>query len=289
MVSRCEGFVSGGELVHLWTRGLVADELCGCGQPFSTCPFWGEVGRVAFGGWGRLDADEVVRLQRMVDRNRYIIFMLAPWLSARYRRDRDRYVAILDRLYRALGQQDGIVVDSSKHASTAFLLRRVPSVDLRVVHLVRDSRGVAFSLLKKVRRPEVVEGGAFMFRASPWRAGAQWFAFNLLFQVLRRLGTRSVLVRYEQLVEHPQRQIADIVSFAGRPAGSDTLGFIDPPNVDLGVDHMVAGNPMRFQHGSFTLKIDEAWRASMLPRDRSVTTLLTWPLLAAYGYLGRRP
>ena len=116
--------------------------------------------------------------------------MLWPVLSPRYRRDLVRYVAILDRLYRAIRQVggDAIVVDSSKHASTAFLLRRVPSVRLRVVHLVRDSRGVAFSLLKKIRRPETLDG-ALMFRASPWRAGAEWSAFNALFHLLGLIGT----------------------------------------------------------------------------------------------------
>jgi hypothetical protein len=286
MVSRCDGFVSAGEVVHLWERGVVADELCGCGRAFSACPFWTEVGRVAFGGWDRLDADEVVRLQRKVDRNRYIFFMLAPRLAPRYGRDLIRYVAILDRVYRALGDQGPVVVDSSKHASTAFLLRRVPSVDLRVVHLVRDSRGVAYSLLKKVRRPEVVGGSAFMFRASPWKAATQWSAFNLLFTLLRSLGTPTVLMRYERLVEHPRRSIGEVLGLAGRSVDPNGLGFIDGRNVDLGVDHMVAGNPMRFEQGPFELRVDEVWRASMRPRDRSVTTLLTWPLLVAYGYLG---
>lgn len=288
MLSRCDGFVSAGEVVHLWSRGVAGDELCGCGRAFSACPFWTEVGRDAFGGWDRLDPEEVVRLQRRVDRNRYIFFMVFPWLSARYRRDLERYVAILDPVYRALGGRGSVVVDSSKHPSTAFLLRQVPSVDLRVVHLVRDSRGVSFSLLKKVRRPEVVNARAFMFRASPWRSAAQWSAFNLLFQLLSFLGTPSRLVRYEGLVEEPRRSIGAILRLAGRQATQAELGFIDGSNVELGVDHMVAGNPMRFEHGPFALRLDDAWRTSMRMPDRWITTLLTWPLLAAYGYLRRR-
>ena len=45
------GVCSAGELVHLWQRGVLDDELCGCGEPFSRCGFWTEVGRRAFGGW----------------------------------------------------------------------------------------------------------------------------------------------------------------------------------------------------------------------------------------------
>jgi hypothetical protein len=286
MLGQTHGHVSAGEITHLWRRGLSANDLCGCGERFADCPFWTEVGRVAFGGWAALDAGETLDLQHRVDRNRYIIFMLWPALSSRYRRDLSRYVAILDRLYRAIRQVggDAVVVDSSKHASTAFLLRRVPSVRLRVVHLVRDSRGVAFSLLKKVRRPETLDQGALMFRASPWRAGAEWSIFNGLFHILGMTGIPRILVRYETLVGQPRETLTGILAFGRGAADEDPLTFIDGSTVALGVDHSVAGNPMRLSHGSFELQVDAAWHTSMRPRDRRITTFMTWPLLARYGY-----
>jgi hypothetical protein len=287
MLGQSEGHVSAGEIVHLWMRGLHANELCGCGERFADCPFWTEVGRVGFGGWNTLDVEEILRLQHRVDRNRYIFFMLWPSLFPRYRRDFSRYVVILDRLYRAIGHVGGgVIVDSSKHASTAFILRRLPSVRLRVVHLVRDSRGVAFSLLKKVRRPEAIDEEAFMFRASPWRAGSEWLAFNGLFHILSFVGTPTTLARYERLVRHPRGTLAEILAQDhGTAAADEELAFIDGSTVALGIDHSVAGNPMRLEHGSVQLRVDAAWRTSMLPRDRRITTLVTWPLLARYGYL----
>ena len=287
MISQSEGHVSAGEIVHLWARGLLDNELCGCGDRFRDCPFWTEVGDVAFGGWAHLDVERTLSLQRRVDRNRYIFFMLWPWLAPRYRRDLARYVAILTRLYSAIHQVGGsVIVDSSKHASTAFLLRAVPSIDLRIVHLVRDSRGVAYSLLKRVRRPEAVDREAFMFRASPWRSGLEWLVFNALFHILDLMGTPTTRVRYEVLVRHPRDTLAQILGRNGRTAttGGD-LGFIDGSTVVLDIDHTAAGNPVRFEHGAFLLRVDTAWRSAMLPRDRRVTTWMTWPLLKVYGYL----
>ena len=52
MMSQVSGHVSAGEIVHLWSRGLRSDELCGCGERFSACPFWNEVGRVGVRGVG---------------------------------------------------------------------------------------------------------------------------------------------------------------------------------------------------------------------------------------------
>jgi hypothetical protein len=55
----------------------------------------------------------------------------------------------------------------------------------------------------------------------------------------------------------------------------------------VGVQHTVAGNPVRMQSGPVTLRVDDAWRGAMSARDRRLVTLLTFPLLARYGYAGR--
>jgi hypothetical protein len=286
LMSQAPGHVSAGEIVHLWTRGVRDDERCGCGLAFHACPFWSEVGRVACGGWDRRAVEDVVGLQRRVDRNRYIFFMLLPVLSRRYRRDLRAYGRILERLYRAISASGGgaVVVDSSTHASTAFLLRRVPGLRLRVVHLVRDGRGVAHSLGKRVRRPEVVEGEAFMHRQPAWRAGLEWLAFNVLFEGLRGAGTPVSRVRYEDLVAGPRRTLAPLTG--GRV---EDLAFIDGARVTLGIDHTVAGTPMRFVHGDVDLRVDDEWRSAMRPRDRRVVTAITAPLLRRYGYRLWRP
>jgi hypothetical protein len=290
MLSQVSGYASAGEVVHLWTRGVREDELCGCGERFHACPFWSEVGRVAFGGWDRLPVENTIALQRRVDRNRYIFFMMFPTLAPRaYRRDLRAYAGLLGRLYAAIRScGGGVVVDSSKHPSTAFLLRRVDGVRLRVVHLVRDSRGVAFSLGKTVRRPEVLERETFMHRQSAWRAAIDWVAFNGMFHILRRSGTDVTRIRYEDLIASPRAAIGRVVG-PTEPHGGHGLDFIDGSRVTLGPDHTVAGNPMRFAHGPVDLRVDDAWRASMRSGARRLTTAVTAPLLAAYGYRLWRP
>src|SRR3954447_22091528 len=138
------GACSVGELVHLWGRGVLEDETCGCGHPFSQCPFWAEVGRRAFGGWDRAQAERMEQLRPRVDRTRFIPRLVAPRLFGRRPAGLHEYVNAYLRLYRAIGETTGggVVIDSSKHSSLAFCLRTEPGIDLRVVHVVRDSRGV---------------------------------------------------------------------------------------------------------------------------------------------------
>jgi hypothetical protein len=291
ILGQVQGLWSVGEIVHIWRRGLVGNQLCGCGESFRSCPFWTRVGEEAFGGWDSLDADELLRLQHRVDRNRYIPLMLAPWLWPPYRRALVRYTDLLSRLYRAIQKVSGarMIVDSTKHASYAFLLRRVPGVRIRVLHLTRDARGVAYSWTKEVQKPEVVERTEYMPRFHPARMSVRWLSYNWLFHVLRWTGTRSRFVRYESVVRDTREELSSILAFAGRVAGPEELSFIGDGAVQLQPTHTVAGNPMRFKGGRLDLRLDEQWRERLRPVHRAIVSVLTWPLMRRYGYRVRRP
>jgi hypothetical protein len=280
------GVCSAGELVHLWQRGVLDDERCGCGEPFSRCAFWSAVGERAFGGWDRAFAERMVALRQRVDRTRYVPRLMAPRLLGRRRAELAQYVAGFEALYRGIAEVSGaeVVVDSSKHSSLAFCLRSSRAVDLRVVHVVRDSRGVAYSWTKEVRRPESAEGEGLMTRYSPTRSSALWVGHNLCLALLARLGTATRLLRYEDFVAQPASTLRELADFAGIPA---ELSFLRDSSVVLEPAHTVAGNPVRFHTGVLTLRRDDAWRRELPRGQRLAVAGLTLPLLARYGYLGR--
>jgi hypothetical protein len=283
------GTCSVGELVHLWQRGVLDDETCGCGDPFSRCPFWTEVGRRAFGGWDPALAHRMEELRARVDRTRFIPRLLAPRLLGRQLPELREYVSAFLRLYRAIGEATGgaVVIDSSKHSSLAFCLRTEPGIDLRIVHVVRDSRGVAYSWTKEVQRPEA-SGEALMTQYSPARSAALWTGHNLFFGLLGRLGTPTRLLRYEDFVTDPRTVLGELAGFACMDMPPGSLDFLDGATATLSPSHTVAGNPMRFRTGPTTLRRDDAWRDQLPPRRRWLVAALTSPLLARYGYL-RRP
>ena len=284
------GACSAGELVHLWQRGVLDDETCGCGEAFGACPFWAEVGERAFGGWDEALAVRMLALRARVDRTRHVPLLALRRLRGRRRLEHAEYVATFARLYRAIAEVSGkpVVIDSSKHSSLAFCLRKAPWIDLRVVHVVRDSRGVAYSWTKEVLRPE---SGAedLMTRYSPAGSSALWTGHNIFFSLLRRLGTPTRFLRYEDFVAEPRAWVSDLAEFAGLPAEDGAAGFIDDSSVLLTPSHTVAGNPVRFRNGPMTLRRDDAWRERLPRRRRALVALLTFPLLARYGYLHGSP
>jgi hypothetical protein len=283
-----------GEVIHLWRRSLVDDEPCGCGVPFSRCEFWRAVGAVAFGGWENVDAAAIDAARHAADRLRSIPTLM----RARRRGPTNRSAQLLAdhhrRLYDAAAGVSGtdVVVDSSKHSSLPYSLRADPAIDLRVVHMVRDSRGVAYSWTKIVERPEAANGGErLMTRYSPRRAALLWSAHNASVAVLRRSGTPVMAVRYESFVEQPRRVIAAVARFAALDVDEDAMSFVHGAELELAPAHTASGNPLRFTSGRVRLKQDDAWHEQLPPADQRLVTALTYPQLRSYGYSrrGSRP
>lgn len=283
-----------GETVHLWQRGVSDNERCGCGDAFAGCQFWSAVGEAAFGGWSNLDLGRIAGLRASVDRTRFIPQLARRSVPDRMAGDLAEYTGYYRRLYGAIAQVSGCqtVVDSSKHASLAFCLSRgagQPSgdLDLRVIHIVRDSRAVAYSWTTRVERPEA-GGGSYMTRYSPFRAAREWNMQNASLGLLARSQTPVLRVRYEDLVSDVKPTLRRISDFAGLTVTEDELGFVGGGEreqwAELRQAHTAAGNPMRFKTGKITISKDDRWQTAMPGGQRRAVTALTLPLLSRYGY-----
>jgi Sulfotransferase domain len=292
LLAELPGVCAAGEVVHMWQRGVAGNERCGCGRQFGDCAFWEQVGNEAFGGWQNVSPARIAGLRESVDRTRFIPLLAVRRPLTHTRQNLAEYTDYYLRVYRAIGAVSGCasVIDSSKHASLAFCLSHRPEVDLRVIHVVRDSRAVAYSWMTKIARPDA-SGESFMTRYPPARAAGQWNMQNWALQVLARRGTPVLRIRYEDLVAAPQQTLAAAARFAGVRFGQTDLGFLgtqdDVPCATLQEAHTASGNPMRFAKGAVTIRGDERWRSAMPQADRRTVTAMTLPLLSHYGYVGR--
>lgn len=286
MLHQLPGHVGVGELYYLWRNGLAHDGLCACNERFSECPFWGEVGQVAFGGWGEVDADEVLALQERVDRTSRIPLLLSPLRPPRFERDLRAYTDVLRRLYRAIVEVSGeeVVVDSSKRPSLAFVLRTMDDVRLDVAHVVRDPRGVAFSFAKHVALPTGAALADEMPRSTTRKVGRRWVTVNATIGSLRWFGVPVTRVRYEDLVAAPERELGRVLELTGAERGQDPFGFVGPDGITVPRTHVVAGGRIRLGTGTMALRLDEQWRRDMPTRSRRLVELMTAPVRRSYGY-----
>jgi hypothetical protein len=180
-----------------------------------------------------------------------------------------------------------VVVDSSKRVSLAYALRRSAAISLRVLHVVRDSPGVAYSWTKQVRRPEGAGAASYMPTFSPARVAMLWTLHNGLVEGLRPLGTPVRRIRYERFVADPVGTLRDVADFVGLTLGPADLSFLSADRASLASAHTVSGNPMRFQVGDVAVRRDDSWRTGLPPGQRRVVAAISGPLRLAYGYVGR--
>ena len=101
------------------------------------------------------------------------------------------------------------------------------------MHLVRDSRGVVFSWMKKVVRPEITDDEAHFEEFSPASAGVRWMECNLAFELLRRLRTPTVPgCATSRSSGEPQRELSAGCSTVSTPA-TTTSAFLDDGEVEV--------------------------------------------------------
>jgi hypothetical protein len=288
MLGAAPGWVNVGELVDLARSVAPGDELCGCGQPFSSCPMWTRVGDLAFKGWTEDVLARLTELHRAAARQRHL-----PRLLGSPRRPPEALVdlrAAYARIYRAVADVTGshVVVDASKGPALGQALAGAHDIDLRMLNVVRDPRAVAWSWRQQVARPHAASttsGGEEMWRIPAHRSAAQWSALQLEMEAIAGLGgVPSARLRYETFVADPVGTLVDVTTSLGVPLSAADLPAVVEGRVELGPSHGLSGNPGRFRSGSIELRRDDGWTTEMPTTDRAVVTALTLPLLRTYGY-----
>ena len=288
ILGEVEGVFTAGEVRYLWQRGLREGRLCGCGVPVRECPVWGDV----LARTGQLDdagrVDGIVSMLQRTGRMRNLPAILAGHLRpgvdpARSPVNAADRAALAD-VYATLAEvtESRVIVNSSKLPAYANVLAATPGIDLRVVHLIRDPRGAAFSWSSRKALTDGAER-ATMEQIGPAKSAMLWDVWNMAGGMLFRGGSdRYLRLRYEDFVADPPGTVRRILTMVGLEDAP--LPFVGPAEARTTTNHSVAGNPDRLRSGLITLRPDDRWRSAMGGRDRRLVSVLTSPLLLRYGY-----
>lgn len=278
------GVFFGGELIDFWRRGIEENRLCACGQRARDCEVWGSVIETLSDHLSAADLAEMVRLRSEISLLERVSRSVSPWDLRQRSAFPRRFADATEQLYRAIRDTTGsnLIVDSSKFTYYALALLAIPSVDLRLLHLVRDPRAVAHSWSREVAIPDP-EHDLHMPRYGPVGSTMRWLARNLSAAHLgSRLPARYLQLRYEDFIRDPAGELAAMEKALGlkraglyQQAGSPS---------EIPVNHAIWGNPGRFKSGEVRLEMDEAWRWNQPAVDRWVVWAMTAPWLSRFGY-----
>jgi Sulfotransferase family len=273
-----------GELIHLPDRGWLHNEYCACGRRVNACAFWRDVKD----RWtAQLPPGAIARFLALQYRFERIGLLFR---GARLLRDPEfqEYLRTLDRLLRCVLDACGkpTLVDSSKKHVRAFHLSLLPDFDVYLVHLVRDSRAVAWSRAKAFAKDERHGVQADLPPLPVARTARRWLLNNLvcsyLFRFSHQLRGRYLRVRYEDFVADPASTLRRIGAFCGidlsEPIRKVTEGAA------LRAEHTVAGNRLRLR-GPVRIRPDLEWQEKLGAGQESTVWRWTGWLLRRYGYV----
>lgn len=280
-----ESSVAVGELFDFWGQWRNGMGLCGCGVPCRECEFWTAVLADAF-GTKEIDPDDVISLIGSVQRAWHLPYLFFPRLRPpAFRRRLQEYVQITERLYQGIQHVSGcdVIVDSSKFGVYALALAESPELDVRIVHLIRDSRACAFSWRRLKRNPTVGDRAVYLPQRSLWRTAVIWSARNLLSAAVSHRFAMSTVVHYEDFVRRPSAVVRDVIEQLDLGV-SDTSPIDMDGALTLPPNHIFAGNPDRMKC-VIHIRPDNEWRTRMPRWQQRFVYALTLPTRLMLGYL----
>ncbi len=252
-----------GELTGPARRLDLSSYPCSCGRLFQEDPFWQDVA-TAVNQYGlsfsldnyldtRFELSENAAVQRLLagsfrstilEKTRdSLLFSL--WPSQKHRlakmAERNEYFA------RAILQvtSKSIFLDTSKDPMRIRHLQMASNIDLHVIHLVRDVRGVVTSIMS--RHPEVDVKGA----VRSWLAREK----NIYRQLETIPTKRQIQLRYEDLVTETLPTLNKLLYFLGVEPFPASRDYHES-------EHHILGNRMRKRQSS-EIKLDEKWRTAL--------------------------
>jgi hypothetical protein len=271
-----------GEVTELSRHAWVNNTYCSCGHPLRECSFWSAVVK----HWlpsGQPEVLEAYQKLQLHFENQLVMQAMALGLGRRG--DFAKYVAKSEELFRHIAKASGksIIVDSSKLPSRARALANARDIDLYVIHMVRDGRGVAWSLMKSYKRDVKAGLQRELIPKSALRTAVRWSTVNLAAEQLRHVvgPERYMRVRYEDFVANPAATLALVGNMTGIEF-HDVAASLER-NEELEPHHQMAGNRLRM-NPSIKLSRDESWRSEMPESKRRLFEHACGWLLRRYNY-----
>jgi hypothetical protein len=243
LMTGCRDVIACGEVAG--ARGETAKtRMCSCGRPAEECPVWS------------------VFFHQASDLDRW--------------RHENLELALLQ-----ISKEHAVMVDSSKtawnHAAAPFRFGRKLRQDFVLIHMVRDPRGVCWSLIKRNERARKPANDTFLCIST----ALGWCFANLACELFSWIYPNQYRrVRYEDLARSSHRVLTELVQDL-LPEGEWRFEHIGTSDNR----HQLFGNRMRLQLLSpVDIREDDAWRTSMPTRLRWFIRNFCWPLSDRYDY-----
>lgn len=280
LVSMHQEIATVGEMINVVHMAARGSYLCACGKKLAECPFWlGIKTRMASQGQDLNLSDFRIRPPKRLAGIVYKGAQVASnaGVACKHLRDiantfstykaRSSLTARVRAFSKSVVEQSGksIFFDASKDPNLLFYLAGGNCFQPYFVHMVRDPRGVAVSMMKNLSR------GSFENCISEWLSTNKKIAYLLsLFPQVK-----TVTIQYEDLCASPSKVLEKFCQSIG--AEGDKYRIITE------TESHIIGNRMRLANLK-NIKLDESWQRILSDRDREVARKIAGPFAQRFGY-----
>lgn len=263
-----------GELISLPKLGWIDNGYCSCGLRANECDFWSSVRRE----WERLsglkNVNDYVDQKNKLDRlwRRFEEFKAPDIFSTEFK----LFAKNTYYLYKAIQTISGksVVVDSSKNPLTAYLLSFITDIDLRIIHLVRDPRGVTWSQKKSLSKDERSGIKKSINSIPMWHSALNWRRINLRSEwVCNQCSSDKTLqISYEDFMASPRDALMKIGQLISEDF-EEVIAIIES-NSSLILGHNIAGNRVRMSN-ELKLKFDDEWNKKLSIFENALVVMMS--------------
>lgn len=256
--------------------------LCSCGKHLYQCDFWNKIIR----NIKNLDISKLRKIQyRFESINGYIEYI---YTKNCYQKNiyRNFLIQLFKKIMQNVPEDVEYIIDSSKTARASFfrpiVLSKIASLNVKMIHLVRDGKGCMWSNLKgSNRRMEKGLEPHILFAAL--RTAISWLLANIaahIFQITHP-AEDYCRIKYEDFVGDPAGTLIKLGKFLGVSFDQQIELLNNGGSIPLG--HQLSGNRLRSQK-RITLQMDVEWKKKLRLYHKLLFWLLDWPLALLYGY-----
>ena len=274
-----------GELSGVIRHGV--QSICSCGASVKDCRRWGPVIQNFLDKEGAGAMDNLQRYEKQ------FITRVPLWLHKKHicntqaqEKELYHYHLLLRAFYESLSTswQADWIVDSSKNPIRAWHVSQALDDHMVFVHLVRDVRAVVWSLVRRGRELKQMSEGKTGAPSRGWIRGLlAWLYFNNICEkVLKECGSKSMRLRYEDIMNHTIPTFDSIAEFIDvadlkEVAESAFSGHSFP------VEHRPSGNRLRL-NDSLKVRNDDEWKKILNPCLSRNIYYLAYSKMKKYGY-----
>lgn len=253
--------------MHQFFEYLEERKECSCGNQFQKCEFWDNKisnNLIQSSTKNRILSEKFESHSSIV---KHILHLFS-------KKEIEEYIEIHQQLLNTiqLDSEKTTLLDSSKYIGRALALDKLENIDLKVIYVVRDVRGVINSFSKNAQTSK-----------SPLSTIVYYLVVNSVSEFVAKILLRKkvVKIRYEDLVNNPLQVFSRLETFLKLDLTDVKNKIIDKQPFSLG--HIVGGNRLK-KNKEIYFRKDVSWEDKFSLVARVSYYILAFPIMFLNRY-----